>query len=236
MMSHTSLTTDDLKERAARAALAYVQPGMVLGLGTGSTADLFTRGLAEAVRSGRLRGVVAVPTSRRTASLAAGLGITVRPLEQVGEVDLCVDGADEVDPRLDLLKGMGGAFYREKLVAAAARQYVIVADESKLVTRLGERAPLPVGVERRLWQDVAADLRGLGADPVLRTDAGHPVETDEGHFILDCRFPGSMALAEAAPAIEALSGVVDHGLFLGMADVVLVGRAAGVDVLVAAAG
>lgn len=231
-----SSTLDPLKERAARAALAYVQAGMVLGLGTGSTADLVTRGVAEALQTGRLRDILGVPTSRRTATLAAALGIPVRPLSEVGAVDLCIDGADEVDPALDLLKGRGGAFYREKLVAAAARRYVVVVDESKLVRRLGERSPLPVGVEPDLWEVVASDLRALGAQPALRLDGDGPATTDEGYLVLDCRFPSSASLPELTPAIESIPGVVDHGLFPGMADLVVVGRRTGVEVLSADRG
>lgn len=234
-MRRTSLT-DPLKERAARAALAYVRSGMVLGLGTGSTADLVTRGLAEALRSGRVRDVVGVATSRRTEALAVALGIPLRPPGEAGPVDLCIDGADEVDPALNLLKGRGGAFYRERLVAAAADRYVIVVDESKLVRRLGERCPLPVGVEPALWEDVASDLRGLGATVTLRRDGGGPAVTDEGHWVLDCRFPPSVSLPEVAPAVEAVPGVVDHGLFLGMADAVVVGGRRGVRVLAAERG
>ena len=228
--------TDPMKARAARAALTYVRSGMVLGLGTGSTADLVTRGLAEALQEGRLRDVVGVPTSRRTEALAAALGIPLRPLAEAGRVDLCIDGADEVDPALNLLKGRGGAFYRERLVAAAAERYVIVADQTKLVARLGERCPLPVGVEPSLWETVASDLRALGAEVALRTAGGAPAVTDEGYYVLDCRFPPSASLPDLAPAVEAVPGVVDHGLFLGMADVVVVGGRRGTKVLTADRG
>lgn len=214
------------KRDAAVRAAALVRPGMVVGLGSGSTALLAVEEIARRLVAGALRDVVGVPTSRATADLARARGIPLTGLERHPMVDLTIDGADEVGPGGDLLKGAGGALLREKIVAAASRRLVIVVDETKRVERLGTRSALPVEVAAFGWSIHEAAVRGLGGEPVLRKDAaGRPYETDEGHFILDCRFPGGIADARAVDrALKARPGVVETGLFLGFSPEVIVGR------------
>ncbi len=218
-----------MKRKAAEAALAYVKPGMVLGLGTGSTARFFLDGVARLVREGvDLKGV---PTSFATADAAKELGIPLTSLEERPSVDLCVDGADEVDPKLDLIKGLGGALFREKIVAAASKRFVVIVDASKLVPRLGTKAPVPVEVHPFGWKTAAAALEGLGATVELRRRDSETVRTDNGNNLLDARFGPIKAPSKLAARIATIPGVVGHGLFLGMADAVLVASDEGVRTL-----
>ncbi|MCK6551599.1 ribose 5-phosphate isomerase A, partial [Myxococcota bacterium] len=180
---------EQLKEAAAREAVREVESGMVLGLGTGSTAKWAVIAIGEKLASGELRDVVGVPTSEHTRALAIERGVPLAPLEAHASIDLAIDGADEVDPRLDLIKGLGGALLREKQVELRAKRFIVVADASKLVSKLGTKAPVPVEVPRDRWRDFVEPLRALGSTPVLRVDAaGQPKITDGGHAILDCRF------------------------------------------------
>ena len=210
---------DDLKEAAAEKALELVQEGMLLGLGTGSTSRLFVEGVGRLVASGmKVRGV---PTSRATAELAASLGIPI-VTELVGQIDLAVDGADEVDPALNLIKGRGGALFREKLVAAASKRFVVVVDESKLVKQLGEGV-LPVEVLPFLWRSTAERLTALGLSLVIRGGEETPYVTDNGNVILDVTVAeGIKNPAELALELKQVTGVVEHGLFVGMTDTVIV--------------
>ena len=209
--------------------MAYVKPGMVLGLGTGSTARFFLEGVARLVREGvDLKGV---PTSFATADAAKELGIPLTSLEERPSVDLCVDGADEVDPKLDLIKGLGGALFREKIVAAASKRFIVIVDASKLVPRLGTKAPVPVEVHPFGWKTAAAALEGLGATVELRRRDTETVRTDNGNNLLDARFGPIKAPSKLAARIAAIPGVVGHGLFLGMADAVLVASDEGVRTL-----
>jgi ribose 5-phosphate isomerase A len=207
---------DTLKRAAAREAVGLVKDGMTVGLGSGSTSELFLEALTERVAGG-LR-ITAVPTSKRVADLARRRGLRVAALEDVPHVDLTVDGADEIQPSaLDLVKGRGGALLREKLVATAADQLCIIADSSKLVTRLGESRPVPVAVVPFGWRQTADRIRRLGGEPTLRQQGNAPYVTDEGLYILDTRFgpiadPGSLGTA-----LKGLLGVVEHGLFVGLA-------------------
>jgi ribose 5-phosphate isomerase A len=213
---------DQEKEAAARASLQFVQDGQVVGLGTGSTAAYFIKLLGEKVKKGfRVRGI---PTSVRSRDLAESLGIPLTTLDECQEIAVTVDGADEVDPQLRLIKGGGGALLREKIVASATRQLVIVADASKQVQKLG-KFPLPVEVIRFSQALVAKRIAALGADVQLRLDgAGQPYITDENNHILDCRF-GEIADADSlARQLSDMPGVVEHGLFIGMASVVLFAR------------
>ncbi len=217
---------EELKRKAAEAALKYVKPGMVLGLGTGSTARYFLEGVARLVKEGAdLKGV---PTSFATAEAAKQLGIPLTSLEDRPRLDLCVDGADEVDPKLDLIKGLGGALFREKIVASASKRFVVIVDESKLVPRLGSKGPVPVEVHPFGWRNAAAALEALGARVELRRRDGAVVRTDNENHILDARFGPIKAPTKLARQIAAIPGVVGHGLFLGMADVVLVASEKGV--------
>ncbi|HEY1420918.1 MAG TPA: ribose-5-phosphate isomerase RpiA [Candidatus Dormibacteraeota bacterium] len=211
--------TDELKRAAADKALELVQDGMLIGLGSGSTARFFTEGVGRLVMSGVK--VRAVPSSRATAELAAELGIPI-VTELVGAIDLAVDGADEVDGNLNLIKGRGGALFREKLVAAAARRFVVVVDESKLVQQLGVGV-LPVEVLPFLWRTTADRLTSLGVSLVVRGGEETPYITDNGNLILDVTVPAGIKNAgDFGRELKMLTGVVEHGLFVGMADTCIV--------------
>jgi ribose 5-phosphate isomerase A len=208
-----------LKRAAAEKALELVQDGMLLGLGSGSTAKYFTEGVGRLVASGMK--VRCVPSSRATAELAAKLGVPIVE-ELLGAIDLAVDGADEVDPNLNLIKGRGGALFREKIVAAAAKRFVVVVDESKLVKELGVGV-LPVEVSPFLWRTTAERLIALGSSLTLRGGAEAPFITDNGNLILDLVFEGGVDNpVKLAVAIKATTGVVEHGLFVGMTDTCIV--------------
>jgi ribose 5-phosphate isomerase A len=213
------MANDQEKEAAARASLQFIHDGMVVGLGTGSTASHFIELLGERVKQGlRVRGI---PTSVRSTELAKSLGIPLTTLDECQEISVTVDGADEVDPKLRLIKGGGGALLREKIVASATRQLVIVADASKRVARLG-KFPLPVEVIKFAQALVAKRISALGADVQLRKGSdGSPFLTDENNHILDCRFGEIPDADTLARELSAMPGVVEHGLFIGMASVVL---------------
>jgi ribose 5-phosphate isomerase A len=214
------------KREAAEAAVADAPDGAILGLGSGSTAELMLQELAERVRKG-LR-VTGVPTSERTRQIAASLGIPLADLDDVAALDMSIDGADEVLlPQLDLVKGHGGALLHEKLIASASRFRVIIVDASKIVTGLGTRAPIPVEVTPFGWRHTAARLAALGAQPVRR-GGDAPFITDGGNYILDCAVAPIVNPAALAQAIKAIVGVVDHGLFIGMTERVYIAGADGV--------
>jgi ribose 5-phosphate isomerase A len=221
------------KQRAAEAALSYLQNGMRIGIGTGSTAERFIDALAAALKSGKLRDIVGVPTSRQSERQAAELGIPLATLAQCPRLDLTVDGADEIDPNLDLIKGLGGALLREKIVAQNSARLIIIADGSKLVSRLGEHAPLPVEVAMFGHEAQVEFLASLGCKPVIRRGGDQqPFVTDNGNYIYDCRFVGGITgdLRALQQRLRSRAGVVESGLFLGMAQVAIVGSEAGVDV------
>ena len=215
----------DPKQRAAEAALAYVSSDTAIGLGTGSTFDFFLPVLADALKSGRLKNVVGVPTSERTAQRADELGIPIRTLMQIDRLDVDIDGADEVTPELDLIKGLGGALLREKVVAQHAWKLIIVADASKRVAKLGTRSPLPVEVVVFEHEAHARFLATLGCEPVLRMTAnGSPFRTDNGNYLYDCRFPHGIDHPKRVErALQEYAGVVESGLFLRLAKVALIG-------------
>ncbi len=207
------------RRAAAERALGFVESGMVLGLGSGRTALAFVDRLADALACGALRDIVGVPTSERTARRARVRGIPLTTLAADLRIDLTVDGADEVDPALDLIKGAGGSLLREKLVAEASRRVVIVAEVSKRVARLGTRAPLPVEVVRFGAEAHLPFLRSLGCAPQPRRGAGGAwARTDEGHAIIDCRFDGIAEPEALHRRLKLRTGVVETGLFLGLAD------------------
>lgn len=220
------MSAADAKRQAAARAIDFVKPGMRLGLGTGSTAAHFVDLLGARLKDGL--SVVGVPTSEATAKQAAGLGIPLTTLDETPELDLVVDGADEFDPQLRLIKGGGGALLREKIVASASARMIVIADASKEVSTLG-RFHLPVEVDRfglqstRRKVEMAARAAGLAGVPVLReAQAGLPFVTDGGHLILDCA-PGQIAEPEAlAAALDAIPGVMGHGLFIGLASAIIV--------------
>jgi len=216
----------EAKRQAALEAVSHIESGMVVGLGTGSTAALMLEELARQLGAGELRDIVGIPTSNATHQHAVLLGVPLGTLEDHPVVDLTVDGADEVDPDGELIKGMGGALLREKIVATASRRLVIAVDESKLVPRLGTRSPLPVEVVAFGAGTQLGALRALGADPVIRKGPdGLPFRTDEGHLLIECRFAdGISSPATVARVLRARPGVVETGLFLGMHPTVIVGR------------
>jgi ribose 5-phosphate isomerase A len=221
------------KRQAAEHALPYIHSGMTLGLGSGSTATHMLHVLAEALRDGRLRAIVGVPTSDAIGALARQLGVPIATLEERPQLDLALDGADEIDPSLNLIKGLGGALLREKIVAASADRFIVLADETKLVSQLGTRAPLPVEVVEFGLPLATRRLTALGGVPTLRRIAdGSAFRTDEGNVILDCRFPGIADSLALNAAINAIPSVVEHGLFVGMAALALVGGPAGVATIV----
>jgi ribose 5-phosphate isomerase A len=206
-------------ERVATYALGYVRDGMRVGLGSGRAASVFVRALGARVRDGlAVRGV---PTSEIAGRLARDLGVPLAGLDE-GIIDLTVDGADEVDPRLDLIKGYGGALVRERIVAAASRRVVILVGREKLVPVLGTRGRLPVEVVPFAAPLTIRELADLGCRPVLRIREGRPFVTDNGNWIVDCGVRTIEAPAAFARDLRALPGVVDTGLFLGVADLVLV--------------
>jgi ribose 5-phosphate isomerase A len=210
-----------------------VQSGMQLGLGTGSTAQYAIDEIGARLRSGVLRDVVAVPTSEWTSRRAARAGIPLATLDECQVLHLAIDGADEVDPHLDLIKGLGGAVLREKIVESAVRRFVVVVDESKLVERLGTRGPLPVEVTQFAWQVHAAWLASLGCRAQLRRETGgSPYVTDNGNYLIYCVFPdGIPDAARLARTLAERPGIVEHGLFLSMASDVIVAGRSGVRIL-----
>lgn len=227
---------DAEKRLVASVALRWVRPGMRLGLGSGSTSEWFARHLGEALRSGALTGIVAVPTSEKVAALAASLGIPLVPLEEGVTLDLTVDGADEIGPGLALIKGGGAALLREKVVAAASRRSVIMADSSKLVQRLG-KFPLPLEVAPFAIPFVKDRVAALGGRARLRVhrDTGEAVGTDQGLHLLDCHFgsveaPGIDDPWELERRLEHIPGVAAHGLFLDTTTAALVADAGAVRV------
>jgi ribose 5-phosphate isomerase A len=216
-----------LKRTAAERAVEFVEDGMVVGLGTGSTARHVLEVLAERRKAGALRRICGVPTSKGTEWLAKELGIRLVTLEQEPRVDITIDGADEVDPSLNLIKGLGGALLWEKIVASNSDRLLIVADESKLVQRLGERAPLPVEVVPFGWNTHLAFFDLLGAQPTLRTAPnGSHFTTDSGHYIIDARFEnGITEPVRVQRELLQRVGIIETGLFLGLADTVVVAAA-----------
>lgn len=222
----------ELKIKAAEAALAHVEHGMRLGIGTGSTADEFIRLLAARVAGGL--DIVGVPTSERTARLCGELGIRLSTLEETPELDLTIDGADEIDPALNLIKGGGGALLREKIVAYASKRMLVIADRTKMVGTLG-RFPLPIEVNRfglaatRMGIEKSASRLGLSGALLLRQGPGGPYATDGGHFILDASF-GLIPNAEAlSAALHSVPGVVEHGIFLGLAKLAIIAGGDGIE-------
>lgn len=214
--------SDQEKQAAARASIQFVHDGQIVGLGTGSTAAFAIQYLGERVRQGLK--IVGIPTSQRSKELAESLGIPLATFDDYQQIDVAIDGADEFDPKLNLIKGGGGALLREKVVASASKQVVIIVDSAKQTQVLG-KFPLPVEVIPFAQALIAERIAALGASVALRQYAdGNPFRTDEGHHILDCHFgeipdPPSLALR-----LSQMPGIVEHGLFIDMADVVLVGK------------
>lgn len=221
--AHTEVESH--KRAAAERAVELVRPGMIVGLGTGSTARYFIDGLGRSVRAGlKVRAVVTSDESRRLAE-AANIPITDRI---DGGLDLAVDGADEIDAAVNCIKGRGGALLREKIVAHASRRFVLVADESKLVGRLG-RGPVPIEILPFLWEATSRSVESLGGRPELRLAAAEPYRTDNGNLVLDTSF--GVVDAGLGLALKGIPGVIEHGLFFGMAKAAIIGSAAGIRVM-----
>ncbi len=211
-----------LKKQAAQKAAELVQNGMQLGLGTGSTANYFIQAVAERIQSEGLQ-LKAIATSIQSERLARQLHIPILSKLPDTPLDLTVDGADEIDPQLNLIKGLGGALLMEKIVALHSRQQIIIADSTKLVTHLGEKVSLPIEVTPFGWQQTARQLELLGLNPQLRHQGQGIFQTDQGHYILDCRLPSHLAHPEhLAMEIKQITGVVDHGFFLSIANQAIV--------------
>ena len=221
----------DAKQRAGYRAAEFVEDGMRVGLGTGTTAQWLVERLGVRVREEGLR-IRCVPTSRRTEEQARDSGIPLVTLGEVGELDIAIDGADEIGPGLALIKGGGGALLREKLVASAARRFVVIADGSKRVAVLG-RFPLPVEVVQFGWELTARRVSGVvGVEPALRLDAdGAPFVTDNGNFILDCRCGEIRDPARTERELKSLAGVVESGLFVDMADSAVLADGEGLEIV-----
>lgn len=222
----------NLKQGAAKVALGYVRSGMMIGLGTGSTTRYFIDMLGEEIQKGSLQGIQAVPTSEATAEQARFLGIPLTTLSENSQLDLAVDGADEVDPKLNLIKGLGGALLREKVVEIHARRFIVVVDESKIVPRLGVRGPLPVEIIPFEAHAHVAWLNTLECQAkLLLEEDGSPVGTDNGNYLAYCWFsdgiPDPYMLART---LADRPGIVEHGLFLGMADTVVVAEVDGIKI------
>ena len=215
--------TKHLKQQAAWHAVQFVDSGMVVGLGAGSTAAAAMRRIGELLRDGTLENILGVPCSTRVEREARGFGIPLTTLEAHPILDLTIDGADEVDANLDLIKGGGGALLREKIVAQASRREIIVVDESKLSPALGTNWAVPVEVIPFGWRSQIAFLQSLGARADLRTNSeGKPLKTDQGNSILDCDFGPISEPRRLAAELSWRAGVVEHGLFLGLATDVII--------------
>jgi ribose 5-phosphate isomerase A len=222
---------DELKAAAAEAAAARLHDGMIVGLGTGSTAAFAVDAIGRRVAQG-LR-IIGVPTSEHTAEQATALGIPLAPVERHEWIDVTIDGADEVEiGTLNLIKGLGGALLREKIVATSSRKLIIIVDESKLVPRLGSHDPIPVEVVSFGWETTEKRLQRIGGNPVLRRKSdGAIFVTDGGHYILDCKFGPLPEAAGTERKLNDTVGVVEHGMFLGMTGMVIVAGTGGIRIL-----
>ena len=219
-----------MKRAAAERAVAEIADGMVVGLGSGSTAELALEALAARVAQG-LR-VSGIPTSERSAALARRLGIVLTSFAEHRRIDIAIDGADQVErATLNLVKGRGGALLREKIVASAADRMIVVVDETKLVERLGGAMPLPVEITRFGWQTVLERLAAIGCVPRLRLAAHRPFVTDGGNYIADCAFAGDFDAPQLEDRLGRITGVVETGLFIGLASQIMVGRRNGVELI-----
>lgn len=216
-----ALSTEERLKRIGKYAADLVQDRTIVGLGTGTTAAAMVDALGVRVRDEGLR-VVGVATSIATSNQASKVGIALKNLDDIDRLDMCIDGADEIDPDFNLTKGGGGALLFEKLVARRANHYVIISSDEKIVDALGERFDLPVEVISVGWKHTAEEITSLGLTPTLRRKDDRPYVTDGGHYILDCTWPeGGLDPAKLAIDLKALVGVVEHGLFIDMANTVV---------------
>jgi ribose 5-phosphate isomerase A len=214
-----------MKRAAGEAAAKRVESGMIVGLGTGSTAIHAIAHLGERMRGGELRDILAIPTSYQSSVLAAEHGIRLTTVNEVDHIDIAIDGADEVAPDMTLIKGGGAAHTREKIVDGLAREFIVVVDDAKLVDRLGSKYPVPVEVLPEALRPVTRAIEALGGAPELRmaVKKAGPVVTDQGNLVVDARFTSIDDPAELERALNNIPGVLDNGLFVGLADRVLIG-------------
>ncbi|MCK5690071.1 ribose 5-phosphate isomerase A [Myxococcota bacterium] len=220
----------ELKRRSALAAIESVEDGMVLGLGTGSTASIAVHAIGERYQQGELKNITSLATSEQTAKIALQYELPLIDLDSVAEVDLAIDGADEVDPSLDMIKGLGGALLREKAVELKARKFIVIVDESKLVQKLGEKSPVPVEVPQDSWEAVSKDASALGAEPKLRKKDDRPFISDNGNYIIDYYFEPSIPdPRELAAKLASDERILAHGLFLDMATEVIIASPDGLE-------
>jgi ribose 5-phosphate isomerase A len=215
------MANESEKQAAARASLRFVRDGHIVGLGSGSTASYAVQFLGERVQAGLK--ITGIPSSNKTRDLATSLGIPLTTLDKTPQIDVNIDGADEFDPHLSLIKGGGGALLHEKIVASASRLFVVITDSSKQVTTLG-KFPVPLEVISFAQSLVRRRVEALGASVTLRMSGNNPYLTDEGHHILDCHFGTISDVPALARKLSDMTGIVEHGLFVGMASVVLVGK------------
>jgi ribose 5-phosphate isomerase A len=227
-MQQDDIQQDQWKQLAGNAAANLVEDGMVIGIGSGTTSTCMIRALAQSIRAG-LHIVGAVPSSRASQDLAVGLGIPITDLDTYPDLDLYIDGADEIDPLLNLIKGGGGALLREKVVASAAHRFIVIADITKQVPLLGQKCAVPVEVIPFAVTPVRRRLQELEAVVQLRQHDGQPYITDNGNMILDCTFPGGISdPVETDARMQRIVGVIETGLFLGMAQGAIIGGPQGV--------
>jgi ribose 5-phosphate isomerase A len=218
------MTTSELKKQAAEAVVELIKPGMLLGLGHGSTVQFALEALAAKLAAGSLENITGVPCSQKTETEMRRLRIPISELKS--NVDLTIDGADEVDPKLNLIKGGGGALLREKIVAQSSQRYVIIVDEGKLSPMLGSRHSLPLEVIPFGWERQRDFVAEIGGRAILRIDAiGSPVLSDQGNYLLDCEMGQISNLRGLTSKLESRAGILEHGLFLGLAtDVIVAGK------------
>jgi ribose 5-phosphate isomerase A len=227
--SKNVVTQDELKQLAANRAAEFVKSGMVVGLGSGSTSNFATQRIAERLKTGEINNIVGIPSSARTEKLATELGIPLVGFDEKQIIDITIDGADEVDPDLNLIKGGGGALLREKILAQASRQNIIIVDESKLSSRLGTKWALPVEVIAFARSTEAAFLESLGASiSIRRRDDGRNFITDQNNLILDADFGPMANPAKIAAQLNERAGIVEHGLFLDLTSDVIVAESSGI--------
>ena len=227
-----ALTQNELKKMAAEKAVEWVETGMIVGLGTGSTAAFAVSAIGERMKTEGL-SIIGVPTSQRTFEQATELGIPLATLEEQPKLDVAIDGADEIElSSLNLIKGAGGALLREKLVEVSADKLIIIADSTKKVDKLGTKFALPVEIVRFGWKSTTSRVEALGCKPVLRTtESGDPYITDEQHYIIDCQFGPMDDPVAIANALKGTAGVVEHGLFIDMVYEAIVATDTGIEVL-----
>lgn len=226
------MSVESLKKQAAEKAVEQVKDGMIVGLGTGSTAKYAIIKIGQLWQAGALKNIVGIPTSADTESLAREYDIPLSTLDEYPVIDLAIDGADEIDSNLNLIKGLGGALVREKMVESVTKHLIIVADGGKIVSKLGTRSPVPVEVVKFCWRSQARWLESLGCRPTIRGGEGNPFVTDNGNYILDCTFPNGIDNpTRLGVVLNNHPGIVGHGLFLNMAHEAITADDEGVQVM-----